>query len=232
MKTNIEFLWDLLERIKCNFEDWELDEGKESGIKLKFDCVKSFMDTDIFRKFSTKYGLASEIVASFCESFATYVDLPKEKWFKYHPPIEVKVAAPIKVEEKTITYNDPIVPTSYVEKPPFPVRIKDHAKALTVVHKSNIKTYTPPKKINVEPGIAMIKDLLDEDLHGHVISFLFETANIARPDTKTRRPVVGTPVISVKIGDHCYHGLSDMGVSANAIPYFLYKEIMHDIAPV
>ena len=92
-------------------------------MKPKFDCVKSFMDTDAFRGFSAKYGLDSEIVASFCESFATYVDLPKEKWFKYHPPIEVKVAAPIKVEEKTVTYNDPIVPTSYIEKPPFPVRI-------------------------------------------------------------------------------------------------------------
>ena len=69
----------------------------------------------------------------------------------------------------------------------------------------NNRTYTPPEKINVEPGIAMIKDLLDEDLDGHVISFLGETANIARPDTKTRRPVVGTPVISVQIGDHCYH---------------------------
>ena len=36
----------------------------------KFDCVKSFMDTDIFLKFSTKYGLDSEIVASFCQYFA------------------------------------------------------------------------------------------------------------------------------------------------------------------
>ena len=33
MKT-IEFKWDLLERIKCNSEDWDLDEGKESGITL------------------------------------------------------------------------------------------------------------------------------------------------------------------------------------------------------
>ena len=112
MMRAIEFKWDLLERIKCNSEDWDLDEVKESGMTPKFDCVKSFMDTDIFRKFSTKYGLDSEIVASFYESFATYVDLPKEKWFKYHPPIEVKVAAPIKVEEKIVTYNDPIVPTS------------------------------------------------------------------------------------------------------------------------
>ena len=39
------------------------------------------------------------------------------------------------------------------------------------------------------------------------------------------------PVISVKIGDHCYHGLCDMGASASAIPHSLYKEIMHDIAP-
>ena len=39
------------------------------------------------------------------------------------------------------------------------------------------------------------------------------------------------PVISVKIGDHCYHGLCDMGASASVIPYDLYKEIKHEIAP-
>src|SRR4051812_9347669 len=79
MKKTIEFQWDLLERIKCNFEDWEINEGKESGIKLKYDCVKYFMDTDAFQKLSTNYGLDFEIVASFCESFATHVDLLKEK---------------------------------------------------------------------------------------------------------------------------------------------------------
>ena len=77
MKT-IEFKWYLLERIKCNSEDWGSHDGKESGMTPKFDCVKSFMDTDAFREFSTKYGLDSEIVDSFCESFATHVDLPKE----------------------------------------------------------------------------------------------------------------------------------------------------------
>ena len=49
------------------------------------------MNTDAFQKFSTKYGLDSEIVASFCESFSTHVDLPKEKWFKYHPPIKEEI---------------------------------------------------------------------------------------------------------------------------------------------
>ena len=45
MKT-IEFKWYLLVRIKRNSEDWDLDEGKDSGMTPKFDCVKSFMDTD------------------------------------------------------------------------------------------------------------------------------------------------------------------------------------------
>ena len=73
------------------------------------------MDTDAFQKFSTKYGLYSEIVASFCESLVTHVELPKEKWFKYHPPIK----------EEAITYNvDSIVPTAYIEKTTFPYQNK------------------------------------------------------------------------------------------------------------
>ena len=190
------------------------------------------MDTDAFHDFSTKYGLDSEIVASFCESFATHVDLPKDKWFKYHPPIEVKVVEPIKVEEETITYNvDPIVPTSYIEKPPFPVRIKDHAKASIVVRKSYTKTPTPPEKFKVEPSVAIVKYLLVDNIDGHVIYFYDEAARIAKLDTKDKhRPVVGIPVVSVKIGDHCYHGLCDVGASASAVPFTLYKEIMNDIA--
>ena len=87
MLKTTEFKWDLLERIKRNSKDWDLHEGKESGMTPKFDCVKSFMDTYAFCGFSAKYGLDSEIVDSFYESFAAHVDLPKEKWFKYHPPI-------------------------------------------------------------------------------------------------------------------------------------------------
>ena len=66
---------------------------------------------------------------------------------------------------------DPIVPTAYIEKSPFPLRIKDHAKASTVVHKSNTRTYTPPKKIKVEPSIAMFKVLLADNIDEHVIYF-------------------------------------------------------------
>ena len=47
MMNTIEFRWNLLDIIKHSSEDWELDEGNESGINRKFDCVKSFMDTDV-----------------------------------------------------------------------------------------------------------------------------------------------------------------------------------------
>ena len=39
------------------------------------------------------------------------------------------------------------------------------------------------------------------------------------------------PIVSVKIGDHCYHGLCDLGASVSDIPFTLYQEIMNDIAP-
>ena len=80
--------------------------------------------------------------------------------------------------------------------------------------------------------ILLLLDLLSDNIDGHVIEFSGETARIAKPcDRDKHRPVVGMPVISVKIGDHCYHGLCDMGASGSAIPHSLYKEIMHDIAP-
>src|SRR4051812_20526443 len=158
------------------------------------------MGTDAFQKFSTKYGLDSEIVASFCESFATHVD--------------------------------PVVPSAYIEIPPFPVRRKEHAKVSTVVNKSYIRTPKPDEQIKVEPSIAMVKDLLEEDMDGHVIYFCEETARLAKPDKRdTHRHVVGMPVISVKIGDHFCHGLCDMGASVSAIRYTLYEEIMKDITP-
>src|SRR5215216_6304131 len=126
------------------------------------------MNTDAFHKFSTKYGLDSEIVASFYESFSTHVDLPKEKWFKYHPPIKEEIKEPVVAKEETIINNvDPVVPTAYIEKPPFPVRMKEHAKISTVVNKSYIRTPKPAVQIKAEPSVAMVKDLLVDNLDGH-----------------------------------------------------------------
>ncbi|KAI4995968.1 hypothetical protein ZWY2020_040470 [Hordeum vulgare] len=233
MKRDIDFKWNLLERIKRNSEDWELEEGKESGMNFTFDCVKYFVETNTFSDFSAKYGLDSETVASLCESFAAHIDLPKEKWFKYPPPLQVNVVKPTPVEEKVIAYNDPVVPSAYIEKPPFPVRMKDHYKASTVIRRGYIRTPTPPEKIRVEPSIAIIKDLLSDDVEGHNIHFYEDAARIAKPHVRDKhRPVVGMPVVSVKIGDHCYHGLCDVGASVSAIPQSLYDEIKDEIPPV
>ena len=69
-----------------------------------------------------------------------------------------------------------------------------------MVRKSNIRTYTPPEQVKVEPNIAIVKDLLSDNIDGYVIYFCDETARIAKPCAKDKhRPVVGTPVISVKI---------------------------------
>ena len=46
----------------------------------------------------------------------------------------------------------------------------------------------------------MIKDLLVDNIDGHVIYFYNEASRIAKPDKKdNHRPVVGMHVVSVKI---------------------------------
>ena len=73
-----------------------------------------------------------------------------------------------------------------------------------MVNKSYVRTPKPAEKIKVEPSIAMVKDLLVDNVDGHVIYFVVEAARIAKPDGKDKhRPVVGMPVVSVKVGDPC-----------------------------
>ena len=57
MLKTIEFKWDLLKIIKCNSEDWGSDDGKESGMTPKFDCVKSFMKPMLSVELALNMGL-------------------------------------------------------------------------------------------------------------------------------------------------------------------------------
>ena len=102
-----------------------------------------------------------------------------------------------------------------------------------MVRKSNIKIPKPFEQIKVEPSVAMVKDLLVDNIDGHVIYFCGVAARIAKHNNKiNHRPVVGMPVVLVKIGDHYYHDLCDLCASVSAIPFTLYQEIMNDIAPL
>ena len=55
-----------------------------------------------------------------------------------------------------------------------------------MVRKSNIKPYTSSEQIKVEPDIAIVKDLLFDNIDGHVIHFRDETARIAKPCAKDK----------------------------------------------
>ena len=54
--------------------------------------------------------------------------------------------------------------------------MKEQTKASTVVNKSFVRTPKPAEQIRVEPGVAMIKDLLVDNIDGHVIYFCGEAS--------------------------------------------------------
>ena len=51
-----------------------------------------------------------------------------------------------------------------------------------MVNKSYIRTPKPNEQIKVEPSIAMVKDLLVENIDGHAIYFCDEATRITKPD--------------------------------------------------
>ncbi|KAK1662839.1 hypothetical protein QYE76_050998 [Lolium multiflorum] len=116
---------------------------------------------------------------------------------------------------------------SYIEKTPFPAKMKEYSVITSVVNKSAKKPIEPEEQIKVEPAVAIVKDLVTENVEdGHII-FCEDASNIVSHPNKSRKASV--PVLSVRIGDHCYYGLCDIGASISAIPYELYTEIMHEI---
>jgi hypothetical protein len=96
-----------------------------------------------------------------------------------------------------------------------------------VLNKSAKKALEPDDQITVKPAIAMVKDLVTKNVEdGHII-FCEDASNVVSHPSISRKTSV--PVLSIRIGDHCYYGLCDIGTSSSAIPYELYREIMHKI---
>ncbi|KAK1650410.1 hypothetical protein QYE76_068215 [Lolium multiflorum] len=103
----------------------------------------------------------------------------------------------------------------------------EYSVITSVVNKSAKKPIEPEEQIKVEPAIAIVKDLVTENVEdGHII-FCEYASNIVSHPSKSRKASV--PMLSVRIGDHCYYSLCDIGASISAIPYELYEEIMHEI---
>ncbi|KAK1696225.1 hypothetical protein QYE76_012922 [Lolium multiflorum] len=151
---------------------------------------------------------------------------PRKNFDKYHEPYKDKVDSPKGkcIEIKTV---DHVLPEAYIEKTPFPAKMKEYSVITSVVNKSAKKPIEPEEQIKVEPAVAIVKDLVTENVEdGHII-FCEDASNIVSHPNKSMKASV--PVLSVRIGDHCYYGLCDIGASISAIPYELYTEIMHEI---
>ncbi|KAK1629767.1 hypothetical protein QYE76_004082 [Lolium multiflorum] len=221
-----EFKRDLLDRIQENTEGWENDKDRESGIIYDYKCIEAFMDTDKFRNMSATYGLDSQVVANLYKAFASHYELPKNNFDKYHEPYKDKVDSSVN-KCVVIETVDNVIPEVYIEKTPFPAKMKEYSVISSVVHKSEKKPIEPEEQIKIEPAVAIVKDLVTENVEdGHII-FCEDASNIVSHPNKPKQ--VSVPMLSVRIGDHCYYGLCDIGASVSAIPYELYTEIMHEI---
>src|SRR3954466_11227752 len=85
------------------------------------------------------------------------------------------------------------------------------------------------EQINNEPMVVSVKDIVTRNIEDEHIVLCEDASNIISHPSKAIKASVH--VLSVKIGDHCYYGFCDIGASSSAIPYELYREIMHEIGP-
>jgi hypothetical protein len=90
-----------------------------------------------------------------------------------------------------------------------------------VLNKSTKKAVEPNEQITIKSHVAIVKDLVTKNVGDEHIVFCEDASNIVSHPSRPRKASV--PIISVKIGDHCYYGLCDIGASSSAIPYELYK---------
>jgi hypothetical protein len=164
-----ETKWDLLDRIQENTEGWENDKGRMSGINYDYECIKSFMGTDDFHNVSAIYGLDSHILANYFKAFASYLDVPKKEWNKYHAPYKDTVNC-IPARNMEVYTVDRILPKPYFEKTPFPAKVKEHSMLTSVINKSAKKALEPDEQITVKPAVAIVKDLVTKNVEdGHII---------------------------------------------------------------
>jgi hypothetical protein len=223
-----EAKWDLLDRIQENTKGWENDKGRKSGINYDYECIKAFMGTDDFHDVSAIYGLDSQILANCFKAFTSYLDVPKKDWNKYHAPYKDTVSCIPARNTEVYTVNH-ILPKPYLEKMPFPAKVKEHSTLISVLKKSAKKAVELDEQIIIKSPVAIVKDLVTKNVGDDHIVFCEDASNIVSHPSRSRKTSV--PVLSVRISDHCYYGLCDIGASSSAIPYELYREIMHEIAP-
>src|SRR3954462_13506597 len=152
----IEEIWGLNERIQKDTEDWEIDKGIEPIKNYEHDYIESYVKTDYFNTFCSKIGLDSHLMIDFCKNFASHIDSSKIKKDQHHKPFK---EVPIDIH-----VADPILPAVIYEKSPFPSRIRAHSFVTRIINKSERRTGKPADQIRVDPQVAMVKDLVTNDV--------------------------------------------------------------------
>jgi hypothetical protein len=65
---------------------------------------------------------------------------------------------------------DHVIPEAYIEKTHFPAKMKEYSVKSSAVNKSAKKPIEHEEQIKVEPAIAIVKDLVTENVEdGHII---------------------------------------------------------------
>jgi hypothetical protein len=154
-----EAKWDLLDRIQENTEGWENDKGRKLGINYDYECIKAFMGTDDFHDVSAIYGIDSQILANCFKAFASYLNVPKKDWNKYHAPYKDIVSC-VCARTTEVCTVDRILPELYFEKTPFPGKVKEHSTLISVLKKSAKKAVEPNEQISIKSPVAIVKDLV------------------------------------------------------------------------
>ena len=67
-------------------------------------------------------GLVLNFFADFCKSFSTHINIPKEKWNKYHEPFkDVCKKDMLANNEIPVHTIESVLPAIHFEKPLFPI---------------------------------------------------------------------------------------------------------------
>src|SRR3954466_13327435 len=186
------------------------------------------MGTDDFHDISNEFGLDSQSNANYFKAFASYIEIPKKKWNKYHAPYK-DVVNHVPVRSTQVYTTNHIIPEHHVEKMPFPAKVKEYSMIISANNKGTMKTVEPGKHLSDEPVVARVKHIVTRNIEDEHIVFCEDASDIISHPSKARKASVHA--LSIKIGDHCYYGLCDIGASSSVIPYELYRKIMHEIGP-
>src|SRR3954464_5896091 len=144
---------------------------------------------DDFHDISNEFGLDSQSIANCFKEFSSYIEIPKKKWNKYHAPYK-DIVNHVPIRKTKVCTVDHILPEPYIEKIPFPAKVKEHSIIANVVSKSTKKAVEPDEQINIEPVVAIVKDLVTKNVEdGHII-FCEDASNIVSHPSKTRRASV------------------------------------------